>query len=774
MSTEGNSQPPAGSDKPRAPKGPITTSAFINKGGKTFAPKAVRRRPGAAAAAAKPKPPEPAAPTAESQPAPTQTSEQTDATPAPQPQTEAQLPTPVATQDAAPQIAQQSEQTVAEPATSPAEPIAPTVDTTPTPVPTPSDEDIARHVDKAIEDVLLQPSADSVAAKRPAEDELQSRQPSKQRRIETQKEARETQPQLHAAPSVAVPAVQSAPITEPTPTEPEDADAPIPEQPSNDAAHAPTSEPTTATEALEEVAGAAQEGDNAGIQADEVQAPAALTRPKRRRLPWTAVNTPRNEDDGPTPTSTTSKTKPRRRRKAITLREMDEEDAEEAQREEDAQARPKRPSAKARGKRKASETAADDGTEDPAQPVKKARKPRKAKGKKRAVVEGEEGNEDGEADDGEESRPKKKRRKKQNAEQTDDANEGDEGDEDEEGEEGEQQPKRRGRKPREPTPSDAEDEEIDTGVTLMRNIASSNIRVGKLSEREKKMRTINWDEVKQRRREKQMTRSRKDLQAEADRRLEEQREAAEPAEDPHRLQFTMVDGVITQVAGSGIIDHEAQAEREREAMVVVDEDDFTHQMTYRSYMSSNKRYPEDFIVSGQGKRWDFKSTEDFYEALSIFGTDFAMIQTLFPGTKRQSIKHKFTKEERNNPTRIKETLLGALNCDWDQFLEVSGRKDESFADVDRIERELREEREQMEVLIQRAKEAAEEEKRQRRAAGVESEDEAAAGEKDKENEKGRKKKGKRVEKEEKQVAFQLAPDEECLGSVDDDDDWGKE
>eukprot|EP00349_Pseudokeronopsis_sp_Brazil_P003902 CAMPEP_0202964472 /NCGR_PEP_ID=MMETSP1396-20130829/8559_1 /ASSEMBLY_ACC=CAM_ASM_000872 /TAXON_ID= /ORGANISM="Pseudokeronopsis sp., Strain Brazil" /LENGTH=204 /DNA_ID=CAMNT_0049686605 /DNA_START=257 /DNA_END=868 /DNA_ORIENTATION=+ len=60
------------------------------------------------------------------------------------------------------------------------------------------------------------------------------------------------------------------------------------------------------------------------------------------------------------------------------------------------------------------------------------------------------------------------------------------------------------------------------------------------------------------------------------------------------------------------------------------------------------------------KKWSAAETQQFFMALSIFGTDFTMIERIFEnsGTKRnrEAIKSKFRKEERQNKAKIDEIL----------------------------------------------------------------------------------------------------------------------
>ncbi|GAB2293913.1 hypothetical protein Dimus_028126 [Dionaea muscipula] len=55
-------------------------------------------------------------------------------------------------------------------------------------------------------------------------------------------------------------------------------------------------------------------------------------------------------------------------------------------------------------------------------------------------------------------------------------------------------------------------------------------------------------------------------------------------------------------------------------------------------------------------RWSKQDTELFYKAVSQFGSDFSMIQQLFPDRTRHQIKLKYKKEERQHPMRLFDAL----------------------------------------------------------------------------------------------------------------------
>lgn len=73
-----------------------------------------------------------------------------------------------------------------------------------------------------------------------------------------------------------------------------------------------------------------------------------------------------------------------------------------------------------------------------------------------------------------------------------------------------------------------------------------------------------------------------------------------------------------------------------------------------------------FVKTIGNNRWRREETELFYEALSMCGTDFALISLLFPKRSREQVKGKFKIEERNNPARVALYLRErkALDVAW--------------------------------------------------------------------------------------------------------------
>lgn len=64
----------------------------------------------------------------------------------------------------------------------------------------------------------------------------------------------------------------------------------------------------------------------------------------------------------------------------------------------------------------------------------------------------------------------------------------------------------------------------------------------------------------------------------------------------------------------------------------------------------------------KAEKWTREDTEFFFQALRQFGTDFSLIQRLFPGRSRRQIKKKYLVEDKINPSRV-EAAIKNLNPD---------------------------------------------------------------------------------------------------------------
>ncbi|ORY17644.1 hypothetical protein BCR34DRAFT_660780 [Clohesyomyces aquaticus] len=821
-SEAGSSQPPPDStDKQQTTKpagGGGSFSAFVNKSGagRTFKPKApARRRPAAAPAPRAPAPETPAPPAPQAGQTPDQTQ------PSSEPAAESQivpgpaLPTPSATQEPVHEDAAPSEQSSSVPPPTAPEPAVSVSarETTTRARPEPSHslgkdgsaggEIAAPRLLSVEEDAARDKTPESRPAEHPSILERNeavseavpptsmSTQESPAGHASTSPVPTSTEPSPEATATVAPPAIQDeqpalltdtpeiSETTSPAIEQPTETSVPIPTHVEN-ATTPPAPVPRTGEPSIDTTGAAVDVPTPDATQVAETSSSTEQppTRRKRRVLPWQSVNKPQTR-----PATFRPFANSRRKRQtdeadpaatdgqgveddeAAAEEDMDEDDEGDEETFEPP-AKAKAPTTKVRGKRKAaSANVADSGEGQPAKKTRKVRKDKGTKKKKQKGTSAEAQNEEQAAD--EDGTPSRKTATKKRKRAARDTTEGSQEEEAQVDENGNLLPrKRKGRlRVRAPTPSDAEDQEIEPSGTFMDELATRNIKVGKLSEREKKMRQINWQEVAERRRDE----GQRELMMRS--KDQPQNEAAAEEEAGGGLQMHVIDGEIRYVQGTGVIDREGDAEREREGYRMVEDDDLTRRVNNRSWLFRDKRFPEDYLAIAQGRpfHWNADSTALFYNALEMFGTDFKMISTLFPGATRKSIKRKFTKEERENPEDVKAALrrqgqpadAAGRKEDWDKYLQMTGKTEDSFLDVQAVYAELEQEARAMQVEIDAAKAKHEEERRQKRLAGVElSEDEAQVGNA-KENARKKKRKGKQP------VAFDDEEGVEIVGSIDD-------
>jgi transcription factor TFIIIB component B'' len=313
-----------------------------------------------------------------------------------------------------------------------------------------------------------------------------------------------------------------------------------------------------------------------------------------------------------------------------------------------------------------------------------------------------------------------------------------------EAEDEEQSHRKRTRAAREGTPEENERVEIVPGMTRMNDL-TRDMRVGRKSEREKMMRTINWREVKERRRVdefRQAThRGRPDadsssLAAEREEGNEDldEEELIERALERNRkrgqanLRIRLVGGEHVIDEQSQFVDRHAMVDEEMELLEEVEEDDLTKKFNVQTYVTWRRKDPAERILTHE--KWTIDATDRFYDCLYQFGTDFMTISKMFPGRTRRHVKSKFVKEERSDPNRIKEALLGHLTRQrhgegWDlkAFIDASGMKESDFKDPKVFMEELRVAREAMEKQIEEAKKETAELEHQMRQAGWAPDDE---------------------------------------------------
>ncbi|XP_029129721.1 uncharacterized protein LOC109810960 isoform X3 [Cajanus cajan] len=103
--------------------------------------------------------------------------------------------------------------------------------------------------------------------------------------------------------------------------------------------------------------------------------------------------------------------------------------------------------------------------------------------------------------------------------------------------------------------------------------------------------------------------------------------------------------------------HEAGANNEEEFSGSEDDrDPYEDQATEVIPTASTLFNYQSFMEKAPRGKWSKQDTGLFYEAVRELGTDFSMIQQLFPGKTRHQIKLKYKKEERENPSLLTDAV----------------------------------------------------------------------------------------------------------------------
>ncbi|KAI9786863.1 MAG: Transcription factor TFIIIB component B [Geoglossum umbratile] len=223
---------------------------------------------------------------------------------------------------------------------------------------------------------------------------------------------------------------------------------------------------------------------------------------------------------------------------------------------------------------------------------------------------------------------------------------------------------RRKKRAREKTPEDAENVEITSSVVKMSDLCKDT-RTGKRSERSKEIEKMDGTETTRKQQERREIREngRPPTSETAEQRLDRlgrEREAAEQGQiSVPRMR--LVNGNLVLDEASLQVDRHANAAALAEPMEQVEESTLTRPVNAGTWGKREKTEP-----------WGEASTDHFYNALRMFGTDFGMISKMFPDRTRRQIKLKFNKEEKTDSKRVTEALSGPRQLmDITQFSEIT-------------------------------------------------------------------------------------------------------
>lgn len=162
-------------------------------------------------------------------------------------------------------------------------------------------------------------------------------------------------------------------------------------------------------------------------------------------------------------------------------------------------------------------------------------------------------------------------------------------------------------------------------------------------------------------------------------------------ENPHAVQIRTVDGSWRLDESSTQVDRRVR-DAVNEPRDRVEETDESRRINSASFGRREK-----------SDRWDSASTDKFYEALSMWGTDFGLIAEMFPNRSRRQIKNKFNTEERKDPVRIGVALREIKKVDMEAYSEATGT---TFREVEEQQKEFEKIREDFEAKLREEAEAA--------------------------------------------------------------------
>lgn len=311
-------------------------------------------------------------------------------------------------------------------------------------------------------------------------------------------------------------------------------------------------------------------------------------------------------------------------------------------------------------------------------------------------------------------------------------------------------PRKRGRG-RAASPSDEEEEpHIDTTSTVMWDLTRDH-RKGQISKIERAFRKVDWDEVKKKREEERLRALETPVEGEneanhpdavtqrLDRADQRAQEAAGANLDDAAPTMKIVNGQLVfdnatlennTAQATAAAEAEAAAAEQTGGADVLDDHDVANRFNTQTWNRAHKRDKRDRVPGVQG-RWSPDSTDKFYNAIRMFGADFTIIQKFFPHKTRRQIKLKFVREERDDPSRIKDAMVGPTEekvpMSLSQYAEWVGEEEGAFRDPEELnleleaerekqQRELEEEEQEMQEGMRRKAEKARERRRMKERA----------------------------------------------------------
>ncbi|KAJ5484956.1 hypothetical protein N7539_004944 [Penicillium diatomitis] len=256
-----------------------------------------------------------------------------------------------------------------------------------------------------------------------------------------------------------------------------------------------------------------------------------------------------------------------------------------------------------------------------------------------------------------------------------------------------EKPKRRINK-REPTPEGAEMVEILPNVVKMSELCK-DLKTGKKSKRETELRRLELEELERKRKAQEEGSTTASVRNPDGANTGKTDRLAEPQQSASGPIMRIVNGEIVLDNASLEVDRHADAARAAGDLEDVVENQLTRKVNQATYGKRTKN-----------ESWNEEMTDLFYRGLRMFGTDFMVISKLFPGRSRRQIKLKFNNEERKDPQRIKDTLLGPRETI--DIATYSDLTNQTYDDPKVIQQELQEEKKRIEEQNEKEKRMQEE------------------------------------------------------------------
>lgn len=142
-----------------------------------------------------------------------------------------------------------------------------------------------------------------------------------------------------------------------------------------------------------------------------------------------------------------------------------------------------------------------------------------------------------------------------------------------------------------------------------------------------------------------------------------------PSAVPSRSVSTVIAPQVRIVGGEIVVDEETTVMKTEEAGTDYALMDIVHD-TGR-HLTSHA-----FVKHSGSNRWTAEETKQFYDAVSMCGTDFSLISMLFPHKTREQIKGKYRIEERNNPKKMEVFMRRRLKFDTNWMKRAQQAKEE--------------------------------------------------------------------------------------------------